>query len=153
MGSREQGPEGPRSKALVVHRDFRHALPRTAPSPRRARPSVALDGLPDDALHTVASKLCSARDLCTFEIVSKKCRRAGYDDGLWKGLCRSKFFVPEASRPPSWRELYKFNHKVLYDAICGDILLPKRPGKRLNLGGGRRLLIHVRLMRCSCLAG
>lgn len=38
---------------------------------------------------------------------------AARDERLWRRLCEDTFAVPLGCNPPSWRQLYAFNHQLL----------------------------------------
>ncbi|GMH43497.1 hypothetical protein BSKO_11419 [Bryopsis sp. KO-2023] len=119
-------------RAIIVHWAFRHRKPRTLPRPAEPR---GLEALPDALIREVAQSLKDARDLVNFQMASQCCRQVASDDILWKRLCRDKFGVPSTAKCPSWRDLYKFNHRLLH-----DIVMSKNLGKPLSLGNGNDFL-------------
>lgn len=60
--------------ALIVHPKFLHTLPEQTP----LKGAIKLDYLPLHIMHLIASKLDTARDLCTFEQVCKFSRSTFY---------------------------------------------------------------------------
>eukprot|EP00884_Botryococcus_braunii_P015790 jgi/Botrbrau1/2895/Bobra.0036s0037.1 len=116
---------------IIVHPSFKHTLP-TRSSPPAAR--VRLQDLPIDTLYEVCRAMSSARDLCLFEMLCRDCRSAASNDDLWKRSCLSTFPVignVHIVAPLTWREVYRFNHKLFY-----DVLVYRRPDKLLDLGHG-----------------
>ena len=73
MGSGGGEASSKSEAAIVVHSLCKHTLPRP-PVALAAPQRMVLDKLPENALHRVASKLDTARDLCGFEILSRGCR-------------------------------------------------------------------------------
>jgi hypothetical protein len=114
------------SKAVIVHPSYLHTL-NVPPSTTR---HSFLD-LPVHCVHLIASNLDDARDLLRLQSLCSASRYAANDDLLWKDLCMSKFSVPEDSNPPSWKELYKFNHEFLHKVVLScatDRLMQTRLG-------------------------
>jgi len=97
-----------------------------------------LDSLPEALLLLIASRLDSAKDLCNLEAVNKFCRSVGSDNAIWKQLCCDKFGAPHSADPPSWKELYRFNHQYLY-----GVIFSRRFGRLLNLPNGLQLFINM----------
>lgn len=126
------------------------------------------ESLPLEVLCTIASHLTTAKELCLFGRISHASRYkvnivhcddaccndiaqrasipdthhsvAARDERLWKHLCISTFAVPENSTPPSWKELYAFNHEVL--RMC---LQQRGRSSHTAYEYGHRGYLHVRV--------
>eukprot|EP00891_Asterochloris_glomerata_P002095 jgi/Astpho2/2095/Aster-x1037 len=121
-------------KAIIVHPLFRNCLPKAVKQGEPARWSH----LPLDLMHRIAGSLDTAKDLCNFERVSRACWVVASDEQLWRRLCWRDFSVPRSIPCHSWRDLYRFNHSVLY-----DLLMCRKPGKVPNLTPGGFIGIPV----------
>ncbi|KAI8467924.1 MAG: hypothetical protein J3K34DRAFT_460113 [Monoraphidium minutum] len=103
--------EAPGRGALIVHPLFQHTV-GAVPEPRSF-----WEAAPDELLHHIAGRLGDGAALARLRRVSKRCRRvvdAGED--LWRDLCVARFNAsPHTAPPSSWRELYSFNHTLLYE--------------------------------------
>lgn len=100
--------------------------------------SMGWSSLPRELQLCVARSLDSPRDVLAFATSAKSFRSLADCDEVWKRLCTAKFGVaPDADpEPPSWRELYIFNHEVLYRCVLRNTVnvlrdLRIRPGSGL----------------------
>lgn len=96
--------------------------------------------LPVEVLLHIAGHLATAKELCTFARISYTASIAARDELLWKRLCESTFAVPRDCAPPSWRQLYAFNHHVL--RLC---LGQHARGTGTGYEVGRRGYLRVRV--------
>lgn len=120
-------------KALIVHPAFAHLLAETPMTPRH------WDNLPCDILNQISSFVArdGAHGLCVLQRVSRRCRAAASNEDLWRQLCIRHFAVPEACSPPSWQQLYRFNHHFLYKILLsssGERLSGYRVGAMPRMG-------------------
>ncbi|KAL6769358.1 hypothetical protein ACKKBG_A30700 [Auxenochlorella protothecoides x Auxenochlorella symbiontica] len=99
------------TRALVVHPAYVHTL--------QLRPvdssgmQTRWGKLPLEVLLNILSFLDSPRDLARLELVNSSCRVLANDKHLWRRLCVRDFNVPLNISPSSWKELYRFNRKLL----------------------------------------
>jgi hypothetical protein len=100
-------------RAVIVHPLFKHTLPKLVV----ARDTCTFQSLPLQVLHCIAAKIQTAKDLINYERVSRATWLAAADDMHWKRLCYQRFSVPRMTKCLSWRELYKFNHEILYNLL------------------------------------
>lgn len=114
----------PPTKAIIVHPRFYHTLPDPQPTHpvedrKRARGAAQLTEptgwheLPLEVLLHIAAHMTTAKELCMFARISYAASIAARDEVLWKRLCEDTFSVPRDCTPPSWRQLYAFNHQLL----------------------------------------
>ncbi|PNH03122.1 hypothetical protein TSOC_010829 [Tetrabaena socialis] len=116
---------------IIVHPLYRHTLVH-APEVR------TLEEVPQDVLLLIAARVVTAQELCVLQRVSKRCRQAACSDALWKRLCMSRFAVPGSCSPPSWQQLYKFNHTFLYQVLLSQSA--ERFSSYPRFGGGSRFI-------------
>ncbi|KAK9814596.1 hypothetical protein WJX72_008413 [[Myrmecia] bisecta] len=126
--------------AIIVHpqhlQTYLQYMQSLAAAPKPvARAPAHWEHLPLDILHNIATHLHTAKELVRFEQICKSSRAAAQDDNLWRKLCCTKFNTPPHSTEKNgsmpWKELYRYNHRVLY-----DVLMFRRPEKLVHLGNG-----------------
>lgn len=64
-----------------------------------------------------------------------ECRALAMEEVVWESLCRRRFEIPVREPPPSWRELYIWNHMTLQMFLRQD----HRNGHEELMGLGARL--------------
>lgn len=130
-----------RSMALVVHPEFYGTLAEPAVCTR-----VTWERNVPSCVGTLILSKLGAQDLLQLSRTSKSWRRAAREDALWRTLCRKKFgtCIPADAEPPSWQELYKFNHRLLMGILAME--RPKRelPSLALQLAApGQPILLQA----------
>lgn len=95
-----------RSKALIVHPDWRHTLP--------LEPLTVSfwDECCDAVLTQIAAGVLAGNDhrtLASLMLVNQRCLRVASADILWRALCIQRFNTPPHLSDPdmSWREVYR----------------------------------------------
>eukprot|EP01025_Chloroclados_australasicus_P020351 TRINITY_DN21462_c1_g1_i1.p4 TRINITY_DN21462_c1_g1~~TRINITY_DN21462_c1_g1_i1.p4 ORF type:complete len:110 (+),score=7.93 TRINITY_DN21462_c1_g1_i1:141-470(+) len=79
----------------------------------------SFDKLPFEVLINIAKFFDNAKDLASFGSLNQKCRQACEDHTVWRQLTMDKFhgIISFAGENCDWKELYRFNHYVLYDVL------------------------------------
>ncbi|GFH31931.1 uncharacterized protein HaLaN_31065, partial [Haematococcus lacustris] len=66
-----------------------------------------------------------------FEQVSRASRHAASDDLLWRALLLERFGWRPLEAPPSWRQLYRFQHELFSRVVLqrtSEVLMHMRMG-------------------------